>query len=395
MQSNDIIEVLENKESKDFIIRHLNDDIRSLALKKESKSVQKITQVLQLMGLYQRAGSKLPSFIECLPALTEKAYMQASSERVARYKSGLIKGESLLDLSAGLGIDDIAFSKTFKQITAVDFDPIVHEMAVYNLNKLGVQNIVRVCDDAKNQIIGKYDWVYLDPDRRPGGSRVLSLTDMEPKVQELIPELKKICNKVWIKLSPLFEVKEVLQQFEHVKEIVVISERNEVKEVGVYLKFDQNEKPKIRAVDLGQGVFQYEVKNELKPEHLNLKIDDLVRNFLFIPFNVLVKAHADTEYCLAHGLQPHPEFNLYFDSEYKAIEGIRTYKILKQGPLKVKEWKQYFKDQNISLANLVLKGSKDRSQWYKKLGITEGGNDILFVLHGKTKEAIFCRNVTN
>jgi len=105
VQSNDIIDVLENYEATTFIDERFTDDIATLSLRFSGKTSFNITVCLQLLELYRKATHKLPFFVEHKLALDKRSYEQSTSQRVALYKSQLINGGTLLDITAGLGVD--------------------------------------------------------------------------------------------------------------------------------------------------------------------------------------------------------------------------------------------------------------------------------------------------
>lgn len=163
--------------------------------------------------LYPKALKKLPSFAAAYCFFSEKALEQASSEALAKYKSTKINGELLLDLSAGLGADDWAFSNTFHQVIGIDPDTDLNILVRKNFELLGITNVKRMDDTAETflQQAPKADWVYLDADRRSGGGKAVHLFEGSPNVMQLLDTLPQVTNQVLLKLSPLVDLTHVMK----------------------------------------------------------------------------------------------------------------------------------------------------------------------------------------
>ena len=167
MQSNDIIDVLENKEARTFIRQNIAADTSLLSLKYSSSVGANFTVWLQLIKLLAKAKFKLPLFHEKLLALDQRSYEQATSQLVAAYKSEFIIGDTLLDITGGLGVDSMFLADSVAEIIAVEQNEDLHKMATYNIQTLGIGNITRCLGDGVSFLSKKYEWVYIDPDRRP------------------------------------------------------------------------------------------------------------------------------------------------------------------------------------------------------------------------------------
>lgn len=217
-----------------------NEDVRKLSFyppKGWERSV--IHDGLTQLKLLPKIKKKIPSFEVAGCLVTQKSFEQATSEAVACYKASLMKGELLVDLSGGLGVDDIAFSNRFNHVISLDTDENLNAIFRYNIKKLGINNIVRINEDANaflDKIPGKTT-VYIDPDRRgEAGKRSILLRDCSPDIEKLVPKLiDKKCS-VYIKLSPLFDKYEVLRSLSGVSGIYFISQDDEMKELLVKIQ---------------------------------------------------------------------------------------------------------------------------------------------------------------
>ncbi|MEE1322738.1 MAG: SAM-dependent methyltransferase, partial [Bacteroidales bacterium] len=114
-----------NKKELLFIENHFSEDTDKLLLKYHSQMVDDIDYLycINQIKLRRKFAEKFPSFVLRKDFLFPLSLNleQSSSEHTAAYKSMLLKeGESLLDLTAGFGVDDIYFSKKAKKIVCVE-----------------------------------------------------------------------------------------------------------------------------------------------------------------------------------------------------------------------------------------------------------------------------------
>ena len=96
-----------NTATRDFIEKHLKDDVRQLALQKFSDDVDKML-VLNQIEARQLLSKKVPSWASNPDLLFPKhlSIEQCSSELTAKYKASIISGgDTFVDLTGGLGID--------------------------------------------------------------------------------------------------------------------------------------------------------------------------------------------------------------------------------------------------------------------------------------------------
>ena len=100
------------------------------------------TQVKNL----QKCRTKLPSYYAVQAIVPTLAYEQSSSEDCALRKR--LEGDSVLDLTCGLGVDAFALSKRFRRVVTIERNEIVAEVARENFRRLGADNIEVVCSSA-------------------------------------------------------------------------------------------------------------------------------------------------------------------------------------------------------------------------------------------------------
>ena len=205
------------------------------------------TQVKNL----QKARTKLPSYFAVQAIVPTLAYEQSSSEECAERKQ--LEGESVLDLTCGLGVDSLALSKRFKRVVTLERNEMVAAVARENFRRLGASNIEVVCSSAEEYLAtctDHFDWCFSDPDRRgEKGEKLVRLEDCSPDVVALMPTLKRIADRICIKCSPLFDVDEAFRLFGDCA-VETVSLGGEAKEVNIYI---DGSAPRLTAVAVGIG----------------------------------------------------------------------------------------------------------------------------------------------
>lgn len=200
-----------------------------------------------------RAESKLPSYAAAQCILPPRAFEQASSEQCAAHKS--LEGETVLDLTCGLGVDTFYLSRHFKQVVTLERDPVLARIAAGNFGRLGAHNIEVVCAPAEEYLAQaglRFDWIYADPDRRSAeGRKLVRLEECSPDIPALMPLLMRASGRLCIKNSPLFDVDEALRLFPESR-VEVVSLAGECKEVVIYA---DGTGPRVTATALGTGSF--------------------------------------------------------------------------------------------------------------------------------------------
>ena len=193
-------------------------------------------EVASQVKYLQRARTKLPRLYEARAIIPQRAFEQSSSEECAAAKR--MRGNSLLDLTCGLGMDAVAMAERFERVVAVERDEVLADVVRENLRRMGVENVEVVTASAEEYVSSckeHFDWVYADPDRRTAeGKRVVRLEDCSPDMVALYPALGRITERVAIKNSPLFDVEEAFRLFGDCT-VEVLSLSGECKEVNIYI----------------------------------------------------------------------------------------------------------------------------------------------------------------
>lgn len=208
--------------------------------------------------LASRAQLKLPNWAARTCLYTRRALEQCSSEALAAYKASLFSGRCCFDLSGGLGVDAVAFARSFEAVISTDPDEDLHVLFVHNLQQLGVRNVRRIQGDALSFLKGtqsRADLIFLDPDRRDkqGGKRLVGLQHYHPNPLELYQLFGHLGERWLLKCSPLDDISAMMDAFTGLKSIRVLSKDNEVKELLLELVPEYSGTTEIAAVFIGEG----------------------------------------------------------------------------------------------------------------------------------------------
>jgi SAM-dependent methyltransferase len=162
---------------------------------------------------------------------TREALEQATSERVARHRARRFAGKKrVVDLGCGIGGDAIALAELC-DVVAVDRDGLRLDMAGLNLAAYGLrERAVLIEGEALTADVGDVSAVFVDPDRRVGGRRQLSIAACEPPLEEVIRRFPGV--PVAAKLAPGVPLDE-LAAFDG--EVECVSLDGELKECVLWL----------------------------------------------------------------------------------------------------------------------------------------------------------------
>ena len=229
-----------NTATRDFIEKHLKDDVRQLALQKFPEDVDKML-VLNQIEARQLLSKKVPSWASNPDLLFPKhiSIEQCSSELTAKYKASIISGgDTFVDLTGGLGVDSYFLSEKFKTSYYVENQKELCELAEHNFDVLGRKITVVNSDSetflSKNQ---NFDLVFIDPARRDVYNRkMVSLHDCSPDVVDLQNILLKNSKNILIKASPMLDISLIANELQNISEIHIVSVKNECKEILIKIE---------------------------------------------------------------------------------------------------------------------------------------------------------------
>ena len=249
---------------KEFIKKHLKDDVNRLALAKFPEGIDREFVIRQIHAR-QVLSKKLPSWAENDELVFPKklSLEQCSSELTAKYKAELLstklqeisrkefsedscsladKKRILIDLTGGMGVDTAFLSDNFDKTYYVEMQEELCEIAKHNFNILN-KNIEVINDNAEHflTLCDDVDCIYLDPARRDEyGRKMVSLHDCSPDVVELHDILLKKAKRVLVKVSPMLDIEMVKKELKDISEIHVVAVRNECKEILIEIQKFRN-----------------------------------------------------------------------------------------------------------------------------------------------------------
>jgi 16S rRNA G966 N2-methylase RsmD len=384
VQSSDIIKFLKSPQSDQLIEKYWNVAPDEVVLREKGLKTEEKRILASLLIIYKKAQEKLPEYVIHHAALTEKSYEQASSHAVATFRASLIQVDELLNLSGGIGADDVALSRTCKQITSVDADLEVHELAIYNNALFKIESILRVHSLAEEFIKScpQYDVIYVDPDRRSNKIRTLLLEDASPNIVEIQHQLLAIANEVYVKLSPLTDLTEIKNKLHNCHAIWVISVENEVKEVLVKLSHSVQNEAITSAVIIHNKEIYIVSSNEMQ-----IGIAEKGQELFVEPAAALIKSGLADTYFEKNGFRkvgPHAAFYMGKTSEMK-LPG-RAFVIVKQMLYKPKLLNKYFIDANVTYGHFKKRDfPMDVAALKKKHKLKDGGDDYFFFFTDSNK----------
>ena len=96
---------------------------------------------MQKILAQKKAVKKLPELSAYNLVYKKIPLEQCSSEYSAQYKSRVISGKRIIDLTGGLGIDSIYFARKFKEVTYCEMNEELAEIAEHNFSRIGIKNI--------------------------------------------------------------------------------------------------------------------------------------------------------------------------------------------------------------------------------------------------------------
>ena len=233
--------ILDPKVQK-YINQHLSSDLTKLILKGSPFKNIDTLEIIEQIEAKKKCQTKLPTWFS-----SENIYYpnklnieQTSSEETAHLKSSFIKGDSIIDITGGFGVDSYFFSKHFKKVTHCEINAELSQKAKHNYKVFNKNNITCVHGDGIEHILKhsqKYDWIYTDPSRRhQQKGKVFLLKDCLPNIPKHLNQLFDKTKQILIKNSPLIDLKSCINELKFVKTIYVVALKNDVKEVLIQLE---------------------------------------------------------------------------------------------------------------------------------------------------------------
>ena len=281
-----------NDITKQFIRENLNADVPTLALKKAPVGTD-VSLALRQIAARQLLQKKVPQWAENEDLLfpVHLSIEQCSSEAAAKYKAGLLDGQTFADLTGGLGIDTFYISQHFQQTDYVEMQTELCDLARHNfaILKADVKVLNETAEDYLKRCEPK-DCIFIDPARRDEhGRKTISISDCTPDVAALQDLLRQKAKRVLIKLSPMLDISKALEELCHVKEVHVVAVANECKELDFIMERDYQGEVHFVCVNLMTN--QQELCFTMAEErNSTTRLAEGVMKYLYEPNPALMKA---------------------------------------------------------------------------------------------------------
>ncbi|MDO6472213.1 class I SAM-dependent methyltransferase [Maribacter sp. 1_MG-2023] len=365
---------------QEFINENLNTDIHKILLSKSKFPEVSSRELVEQIESKLKAKSKLPTWFA-----TDHIYYpnklnlsQTSSETTADYKSTLVNGNTIVDLTAGFGVDSLAFSKKMNHVIHLDKNEELSKIAHHNFKQLNAVNIECIAVDGLEflrKTNSPFDWIYIDPSRRDkDNKKVYYLSDCEPNVVSNINLLLSKTSNLLIKTGPLLDLKSGLKELLHVKEIHIVAINNEVKEILWSIEKGYKDEPLIKTVNVKAYTTQ-KFYFQLSDEENALILYSGPLTYIYEPNASILKSGAFKVLAQHYKLfKIHPNSHLYTSKELIPFPG-RIFKVQNIYDYSNK----IFKKSGISKANITTRNFPDSVEKIrKKLSIKDGGKNYLF-----------------
>ena len=387
----------------------------------------------QLAG-WQTARTKLPSWAanEDIIYPPHLSMEQCSSEQTAEYKARLVArlvgvdnlvssdlnndcsrysaGEettpkqqenhvrnsfegSFCDLTGGFGVDFSFIAHSFKRAIYIEQQEKLCELARHNFHALGLIQAEVVNGDGTTYLhqLDHVSVLFLDPARRneQGGKTVL-ISDCTPDVLALEEELLEKADTVVIKLSPMLDWHRAVDELNRlgnvVREVHIVSVRNECKELLLVLQRTKDEKDDKMATEKAlqafcvndESIVSYSLDEALSTLQRLLSAVPKAGQYLYEPNASLMKAG-----CFALLTARYPLSALSLNSHlFVSDEAInefpgRKFEITAVSSFNKKELRRSLS--RIEKANLAVRNfPMSVADLRKRLKIKEGGDIYLF-----------------
>lgn len=374
-------------ELRDFIQEHMNDDTAELLLAARKYLGIDVPFAVEQIEARRRLKGKLPEWYGNADLIMggRVPAEQCSSEQTARYKRSIIEGQSLCDMTGGMGVDFWYMSEGMERAIYTERSEELCEVAKHNfqvLQTLRPEYVIR-CGDGRKLPIPSVDVIYLDPARRAGdGSRVYAMEECEPNIVEWQDELLAHAQMVLVKLSPMVDLTDVMRKLRGVTEVHVVAVKNECKEVLVKQAYALGDFPHAECVTMhcvdfvGEKVIHYTTKF---PDEMDVLVSaGGVKHYLYEPDVTLMKAQAFGSLCHRFNVrQLEIGTHLMTSDEFIPDFPGRIFEVEEKIPFSskvLKGLKKAISQANIATRNFVLTADELR----KKTGIKDGGEVYLF-----------------
>ena len=419
---------------EEFIKKHRLDDVRSLALQAAKYPDIDMPFALDQIEGWQRARTKLPEWAskEGIIFPPHISMEQCSSERTAKYKSGILHSSgTLIDLTGGFGVDFSYMAKGFSKAVYVEQQSHLCDIAKHNFELLGLQHAEVVnadgveylhslplisnasrthlegeskeksnfslcrdkkCLDDAQQHLEENVVIYLDPARRDvHGAKVYGIEDCTPNVLELQEELLEKASVVMIKLSPMLDLHAAIRALP-VSEVYIVSVGNECKELLLVLRKEGNDAVRVVCVN-DEALFEYSYGEQA--DYCVSEVDLQPSAYLYEPNASIMKAGCFDVLASRFPVKAlSRNSHVFISSDEIADFPGRKFKIYAVSSMNKKELRKVLAD--ISQANIAVRNFPlSVAELRKRLKLKDGGDTYIFAttVGERSHTLIICKKI--
>lgn len=363
-----------------YITANIGADSSKLALQKNPFPEVNWIAILNQIAAKTKAKYKLPTFFKTENIIypSKISVEQTSSEKTALYKSSIVSGATLIDLTGGFGVDDLYFSKVVKNVIHCEIDSELSNSVKYNFEILGIKNIQFEFGDSYTyleKIQFKLDWIYIDPSRRNDiKGKVFMLKDCLPNVPELLTFYFTKTDNILIKTAPILDISAGLLELSNVKCIHIVAVDNEVKELIWELSNGFIDNARIKTVNITNKKteqFSFELNSNNHFSNFSLP-----KKYLYEPNSAIMKSGGFDEIGIQYHLDKlHQHSHLYTSDEKIEFPG-RIFEVQNAISYAKNEMKSFLENKiaNITTRNFPESVEEIRKKWK----IKDGGNSYCF-----------------
>ena len=140
---------LNKKQVQDFINDHLNGNVDYLIFKKSPFEGIKMAEIVEQIEAKMKIKKKLPTWYNNHKIIypNKLNLEQSSSEKTEKYKSEIIKGKKINNITVGYGVDRYYFSKKFIKVIYCEMNKRLSNISSYNAIVLNAKNIENITTD--------------------------------------------------------------------------------------------------------------------------------------------------------------------------------------------------------------------------------------------------------
>lgn len=374
-------------EIRSFYERHQHDVPADVLLARKDLNREDLIWLLEQMRSRNRIRNKIPEWYDRFDLVLppELNLSQSSSTATAKHKAKWVTG-SLLDLTAGSGIDGWQMSQHASTFQYVEPNAELLKITQFNFEHLGIEGEgFQTTAEAYLKQMNRMDGtLYLDPSRRSEeGSKTVALHRMSPDLTGMWATLLAKSKRVIVKLSPLFDLTAIQKELKHVRNIEVVSLHGEVKEILVIAEEAFHALPQISAIELQEhATWSY------TSEPRAVDLPTTFGTYLYDPSPALVKANLHDVWAQENQLsKPIRQASVYFSETLLDSYPGRIFKVIQTAkPYKISELPQ-----RLSIVSRYYHEKPEVIR--KKLRVGESENEFLFAVGKNKNERVFIHAV--